>query len=236
MTTIDTTITHTIHVDPTAFRQALASALLFVSKDSFNVLNNICLHIETKTTFTVNSLDGHGFYRQRLPLLSAKDTADGGETVPPSLPNGESAWAEKGQLLIPAQSAEAILKLLPKKAKKGFTTLEVTPSNKLAYKQEVRFTGPDGSTFTFTASRMGYPDYAQFLSRVRKLKETPTTIQGHTFPAGEFARIAKALPEKFFNIYLGDSREAPCLAEQGETVIMYMPAKIAAPATWEDAA
>lgn len=218
-----------INVNAAAFRQALSSALLFVdSKHGSENMSQICLHLKDgEEILTVSSMDGHGFYHQQVPLAFCE--GNDGKMQAASLPRGEGAFCDVGQLLLNQQAAAAILKMLPGKKCAGFLTFEVTPSDKLQYRQNVCFTGPDNTSYSFTAIVTAFPDYTAFFTRAKANKDARTTPQGRIFPIAEFARIAKALPEKFFNVFLGGDHDGPCLVEQGDNIsIVFMPGKWAA--------
>jgi hypothetical protein len=240
-----TTTIHTIRLFSQDFRQALASALLYAPKPGTwavpEGMSHICLHIEDgDTRLSVNALDNHGFYRHLLPLFRDTDR-DGQEIGPvPSLPDGCFAWKDRGQLLLPLDAVATMLKMIPKRAVRPLT-LEVThtpttPTEKGG--QEVRFIGPDGTTYTFSTKLLDFPDYSLFLSRALANKDALNVPQVRSFPAKEFVRIGKALPDKeFFYTYWGPKTGSPCLIEYGQDItIVYMPGKLPPEMATEDAA
>ncbi|MDL2272818.1 hypothetical protein LJC23_07305 [Desulfovibrio sp. OttesenSCG-928-I05] len=219
------TTTHMISLYAAPFRDTLSAALLFaaVKETPADALYHICLdHTQGADEITLCALDGHGFYHKRLPLaevLTDQQDADG--VYIPAVQSLPKQSEGAGRLLIPASAASIIVKMLPKRGN-GRVTLEIVASET---KYTVTFTGPDGMRYEFDAHRLYYPDYNAFFQKALANKDQLSVPQGRAFSIKDFARIAKAIPDTFFNVYFGPEQTSPCLIEYGSDLsIVFMAA------------
>ena len=202
------------------FRRALSSALLICSLDPSEVLSRVCLHMEDDgKSITVNGMNQHCFYQERLDLLEEKD-------VFYRLPEPKFG-ASRGQLLLPRDAVQELIKLLPKNSR-SYVSLEVYQEDseeEETRKQRVEVSITGGVHQNFCTIALPYPDYSLCLSTAlaNRNSDPPQVSNRRVFDSSTLLRVVKALRGEVCQFYFGRSFNEPCLATVGDNVrIVFM--------------
>jgi len=199
--------THNLYLNSHDLAEALKAAVLFVNTSNHEAVScgdgiaAVCLHLHQ----AIGKVDVVGMspataYCKKLDALQV-----GG--IESSLPND--------QLLIPWEVVSLLLKYTPRRAVAPVSLFEVTVPDGNTNRQEVKFTGADGSSHIFQTLELYFPDYASLFAKGLKMKEEPQP-KYHRFVlmSEQIKRLAKVIgKEQALRFYFGD--DTFCYIEYG---------------------